>query len=255
MVKTGLEQNSSYMLSWAELTGLVLLYYLITWQIAPHAMQLHWLLLLGMVAAAGWIGYYLFWVSPVLHGDSPGARGLDSSTCKTSFVYYFVLLLIGLSVIVVMIYLKYGQRPPDIDWGVFWLKYGFYLTSAFLQDLIFFSFFQLRIKEIVSTHFTNKSEQLWITVGVVAVAFGLFHIPNWPLTLFSIGFGFLVSLSFYLRPNIWAVVLIHALLGTVLHRIYQLHMKIGLFYGQTSPDASFFRKIIPFTEALISDKW
>ncbi len=253
-----------YRLAWFEIFLLVCLYFLFVW-IAPgiyftDTFPKITLLLLLLLAAT-----YFAYLSPKIHSNSLAERGMGQGrrlfikcdSLKTDSRAYGLFALICLAFLGCAIALKSSQGPLVIDYYAFGLKYALYIMSASFQDTVFFSFLLLRIKFLISCHLSaeqDRNRQI-LTSFLLAAVFGLAHAPNWPLLKFTFVFAFGLAWIFYRRPNLFLAVMCHAFFGAVLHRIVQLHMKFGLFYGQTEADASFIRKVIPGLEVLIGNRW
>ena len=80
----------------------------------------------------------------------------------------------------------------------------------------------------------------------------MMHLPNLPLMILTFVFAFYLGYLFYEAPNLYIIVIVHALLGTLLHRVYELHMKLGIYFGTEGYVSRF---IIPGANDLIGGRW
>lgn len=258
-----MKPDNRYRLAITEVIVSIMIYYLITWEIAPYFLEpKFWQIVIVWVGAI--LGaYYILYISPKFHSDLRSSRGLGKKetlfiridNLRTSASAYLFFVLVAAMIFAVMIYFKYGSDWEVIDPKDFMVKYLFYFLSAIVQDLLFFSFLFLRLKFLVKSLMDNAQYERFLTVIIFALLFSLFHYPNWSLMILTYSFAFGLGWIFYAKPNLFWVVIIHSLFGVLLHRVYQLHMKIGQFYGQNGSEASFFRKIIVGAEALIGNSW
>jgi hypothetical protein len=88
-----------------------------------------------------------------------------------------------------------------------------------------------------------------------ATLFSVAHVPNMPLMFLTFIFAFYMGYLFCKIANLHVIVIIHALLGTLLHRVYELHMKIGIFYGIESQEGHLIRFLVPAVADLIGNRW
>ena len=211
------------------------------------------------------LGFYFFYFSPKIQNDSPGRRGLGkknqlfikTDNFREALPLYGVFAISSSLILGCMIYWKSTQIDLGIEWSSVLLKFVCYLLSATIQDLVFFSLLLLRLRVLVNANMSSQEElaRQFAAVLLLAVAVGFSHYPNWPLAFFSSVFAFCIGWIFYTHPNLFLVVIMHAFFGTMLHRIYQLHMKFGIFYANYDSQAHFFRKLIPGLEMLIGSRW
>lgn len=117
----------------------------------------------------------------------------------------------------------------------------------------FFGFILTRLREIVA-NITGPYQILLHRLTVVvltSVIFSLVHTPNVPLMICTLFTGLIWAWVFYQQPNILLLGLSHAVLGTILHRVVQMHMRVGPFYD--NPDLYIIREVIPGLRQLIGD--
>lgn len=258
------DSNGNIVLIWFELAALAAFFYFLFWNIPlvyfnPDFPRTEFIILLLSFFV------YLLILSPLIHGHSREARGLGSlktffiktdslSSDIKPFTFFWIFCLF---VFTTAFFIKSYFIDITIDWPGFLLKYGLYIVSASLQDAVVFSFLFLRIQALTNYYLPdqNTSSTMLIASFVLATVFGLAHLPNWQLALFTTPFAFGLALLFSRSPNLFLVAMSHAFFGAALHRIFQLHMKCGHFYGNYSTDAAFVRKVIPGLEALINNRW
>ncbi|PID47439.1 MAG: hypothetical protein CR967_04375 [Proteobacteria bacterium] len=191
------------------------------------------------------------------HKETFEKRGLCISKIKNGWKEYLFSFMFGLTILSSMIYYKSLHEEIVVDYYGVFLKFSVYLVSAFAQAVIFFSFIFFRIKNIVncSNKFKNYYSKKIITITILSILFAVFHYPNWTLAFLCFCFAMVIGWVYYSKPNIFLITIIHATLGTLLHRVYQLHMKILFTYGHQEPHYSFFRKLTPWIEQLIDNRW
>ncbi len=244
-----------------ELSILVALYGVIFWILVPRvltsSLAIYLLLSLVLVTAI----YYLF-ISPLLiHGDTLEKRGLGprshlyvrTDNFSTAWWSLFIPFTITSGIIIFAAWQNDSPFFVNPDWYALSLKFSMYLFSAFAQDILFFSFILIRLKELV----TIKSDSLksLVVLLIFATLFALFHLPNVPLMLLSFIFALTLGHLFYRVPNLYVIVIMHAFLGTLLHRVYELHMKLGVLYGDESQQGYVMRHLIPYVNELIENRW
>ncbi|MDX1642463.1 MAG: CPBP family glutamic-type intramembrane protease, partial [Balneolaceae bacterium] len=130
---------------------------------------------------------------------------------------------------------------------------GGYLFFGTVQSIVFFGFILTRLRIIVTQYLGSDVQfqhKLFVVV-LTATLFSLFHIPNVALMACTFFAGICWAWIFYKRPNILLMGISHAILGTILHQVVQLHMRIGPFYENS--DLYVLREVIPGLKKLIGD--
>jgi len=211
---------------------------------------------------------YFIYISPILiYKDTLEDRGLG----RDSFLYIrkdnffqvcrkIALMTVAMGAIIVFsawyIEATFFIKP---DWYAFVLKLFFYLFYALVQDIFFFSFLLVRLKSFISIdgnlHIESDSSKIRVVVFSFAFFFSLSHLPNVNLMALSFVFAAYYGYIFYKTPNLYVIVIAHALLGTLLHRVFELHMKIGIFYGMPTQEGHLVRFLIPAINELIGGRW
>lgn len=244
-----------------ELTTLIILYGVIVWVLVPNVFTSSIAFYLLFILAGSAIAYFLF-ISPLLfHEDTLEGRGLgprNSFYIRTDNFYRALSILlvpvIMISTIIIVAAWQNGSaffvRP---DWYAFSLKFSMYLFSAFAQDIFFFSFILVRLKDIITID--SETHKNIVVILLFSLLFTLFHLPNIPLMVLSFLFAIALGQLFYKVPNLHVVIIIHAILGTLLHRVYELHMKMGVFYGMESQQGYLMRYLLPIFDELIGNRW
>ncbi len=245
-------------LSIIEISISIFIYYIIIWHLSYHLNNpLLWQIILFLLFSSIAI-YYLLFISPKFYNETNEDRGIGKAknlffpidNFLSSASSYILTLVIFLFILIVMTFIKYNHQHFEINYLSILLKFIFYLFSATAQTLIFFSFLLLRIQYIIN--YFNYKQQKYIVLILFSIMFSLFHYPNYIICIFTFFFAFILGFIFIEKRNIAWIIIIHAILGTFIHRVYQIDMKIGVFYGT---NYSFFRKIIPQIDALIGNLW
>jgi len=133
------------------------------------------------------------------------------------------------------------------------VKVFFLLVFSINSRHTLFSYILLRLKDLILIESLHTKKI--IVLLLFSSIFALIHLPNLPLMALTFIFAFWLGYVFYSTPNLYAIVIVHAFLGTLLHRVYELHMKIGLFYGVESHEGHFFRFLIPSFSEIIGHRW
>ena len=255
---------TKHTIAFFEIITLILLYYLVTWQIIPSiTTQFHANVLFGSTLL---VGVYFVYFSPVrIHGDHPHTRGIGETrqlyirtdNLSVAFKPYLGFVLTATAILLIATVFKDVNLLSSFHTETFISKFILYLFSAALQDIIFFSFLFVRIVVLIAVIFKEQTEQFRkvLSVAVFTLLFSLFHLPNTELMGITVFFSFWLGWIFYEHPNLFLIVITHALLGTMLHRIYQLHMKLGVYYGTYGEGDHFFRNYIPILQHLIENRW
>lgn len=197
---------------------------------------------------------YLLWISPlVLHMDKPEIRGWqlfrkgpdNPGSLKNAWPVYMVVTCIGAVVLTgYALYVHQGVFP-HLDTKAMAVKLSVYLSWAVIQGIVFFGFILVRLRGVVGvfTGGENTLSHCGAVVVLTAIIFAAFHFPNPELTVFAFLAGIIWAWIFYHRPNIVLMGLSHAFLGTMLHHVVQLYMRIGPFYQ--NPEANIVTHIVP----------
>lgn len=239
-------------------------FFVIVWLVGPGLGQNG----LGpvLIAVLALFFFYIAYLSPVLiHKDSLKERGLG--TWKTLFVrtdnlatafwpYFWLALTGGIAIITIAL-----VSDPDIFskivWKAFFLKLALYIFNAFGQGLLFLSFLLTRLRVLfpVSQGVDDQrratlQHQLVVSL-MCALFFSISHLPNFPLMIVTLFMGFAVSWIYYRTPNLLLAAVAHATIGTLLHQVLQMHMRIGPFYWEN--EKYVFRTLFPVLREIIGD--
>ena len=251
-----------------EIVVITLATFFVLWRIGPEleVNGLAPLVMALLVMAAIYVAY----VSPaIIHGDSLGRRGLGR--WNTGFVRtdnllpaaraYLPALIAGSLLFILAALIRDPGIFSRLNWYAFFLKFGFYLTSALGQDLLFMSFFLLRLNSLVavcdgpaqSPQELRRAEfrKKILASSLLGALFCIYHFPNPALMAISLIAGFSAAWIYDAYPNLLLVVCCHALLGTLLHRVLEMHMRVGPFYWNSK--AYIFRNLVPITKEWIGD--
>lgn len=218
----------------------------------PYARPGYWLLVAGG-------GFYLLWVSPVwLHADPPewrgwGGRGADGAcpgALRHAWGSYAALTAVGAALLLAYAWWLDPAKLAHVDWAGVRLKFAGYVVFGIVQDAVFFGFVLVRFRKLIPPGGGPRAalrHQLAVALAT-AGTFALFHFPNPALMGFTLAGGFCWAWLFYARPNVLLVALGHAVLGTLLHRVIQLYMRIGPFYER--PELHILRYVVPGLQRL-----
>lgn len=244
-----------------ELSTLFTVYGVIIWLVIPRVFTSTIAFYTFYLLMASAILYYIF-VSPLMiHKDTLERRGLGSReqfylrTDNFYLAWWYIRTPLIITSAAIILVAWYNDSPFFIrpDWYALSLKFTIYLFSAFAQDILFFSFVLLRLKELITLR--SDTLQNISVITLFATLFAFYHLPNIPLMILSFFFALALGQLFYKIPNLYVIVIAHALLGTLLHRVYELHMKVGLFYGIESQESFLMRNLIPIVNDIIGNRW
>jgi membrane protease YdiL (CAAX protease family) len=207
-------------------------------------------------------GYYILWYSPVkLHHFSfeetgfffPWQKEKFQIALKEGWASYSVFTIAGSAILISYTALFNPQILSGLNWSAVLIKFFGYLVYGTIQAIIFFGFIMPRIRQVFSkTDTQTESNKVkYAVIFIVALIFSLYHIPNPELMAITFAAGLVWAWIFYRRPNIFLMGLSHAILGTVLHQVVKMHMRIGPFYN--NPDLYIIREVVPGLKKLIGD--
>ena len=195
--------------------------------------------------------FYMIYVSPVLiHKDTLADRGLGgrdtyyirTDNLRAAARNYGIMAILAAVVILAAAHYKGIDLGDPLRWRRFAFKLMFYLPSALLQDLCFLGFILPRVRDVVPGDSQNWQRILAVS-ALAAGLFAVFHVPNIPLIAVAAVVGFAATTIFQRTPNILPAAVAHAFIGAMLHRIFELNMRIGQAYWH--PEKYFFRELIP----------
>lgn len=190
-----------------------------------------------------WI-FWIFFGSHLLHKDSFQKLGFRTDNIKKSskdvllkatlgfipgvLLVSFLLAIIGLTFFqppvslgllgvnfngFTRIVLTLLGLPPIDNWFVdFISQFSYYIVWGFLQQCLFLSFISVRLKEIVGPEKKHARLIVTLTTGLI---FGLYHLGNVILVLFTCISGILWSWYYYEEPNMLTVSISHGFGGTM----------------------------------------
>lgn len=244
-----------------EIAGFAALFFSANWLMGPViANSIILVLLFWFLLIAG--GIYLLWISPVLlHGYRWKEWGWNLSLADDQHpgsirnavsTYLAITAAVG-GVFVLYVILFSPETLMSVSLQAVAVKFGGYLFFGTAQSLIFFGFVLTRLKKITSItpETGSKNLQLYSTVFLTASIFSIFHLPNTPLMGITFLGGLIWGWIFYVRPNILLMGISHAITGTILSQVVQMHTRIGPFYD--NPDLYFLREVVPGLKQLIGD--
>jgi len=214
-----------------EIIIATILYFFSAWVIVPRvfgslfAFYTLWALIL--LAAV----YYGF-ISPFfIHNIHARERGLGLNYFTELFLSVLPVTFMASAAIIFIAWHNNSEFFTTLDWHSLYMRWLIYLGSAFFQDILFFSLILTNLKYAFSK---SRLSQIIILLFFSTVFF-LFHFPNIPLMFLTFIFAFILGGHYYRNPNLYVIILVHSILGTLLNKVYMLHMKIGIFYGTKGP--------------------
>ncbi|MCX7717573.1 MAG: CPBP family glutamic-type intramembrane protease [Candidatus Sumerlaeaceae bacterium] len=227
----------------AEVIGVSTAIAVLFWVLNPRMLQP------GMppivVAVGVLLGVYVIWLSPCwIHGDSLADRGLgsrDTLFVRTDNFWCAAGVFAPLSAVLACLLVLVGLlRNPssfgEINWYRFLIKHGLYLVWAVVQSLFFFGFFMQRLTAITAVALKSLS---WgfdgLRCSVVLLTAGLFsvaHAPNLLMMVLTFLAGILWGWHFWAQRNLLVLAASHAFLGTIIHQVLMLNMRVGPAYWE-----------------------
>jgi membrane protease YdiL (CAAX protease family) len=231
------------------------------WFVGPHVQddKTARVFILFLVPA---VGVHIIWFSPmVLHRDPTEVRGWGRRTSEHALAGawrrawrpYALLTATMAAVLLVFALLLRPAGFANLNWRAAALKFLLYIPYGTAQSIIFFGFIQARMASLIphpSTPLAEERHRLLVTVSTAAL-FSLTHLPNLPLMTFALVAGASWSWLFRRAPNVFLLGLSHAVLGTILHRVVELPMRVGPFYAD--PNRYIMRSALPWLKSLIGD--
>ncbi|MBC7986900.1 MAG: CPBP family intramembrane metalloprotease, partial [Sphingomonadaceae bacterium] len=207
----------------------------------------------ALAGGAVWVLY----VSPVrIHRDPSALRGWpragDPGAFRAAWRVYALWTALAAAAMIAIGWLVDPEMWARARLDAIGIKLAGYLVFGLIQALIFFGFVEMRLRSIVPERLGPARHRL-LVAAATALIFAAAHAPNPALIAITLGGGFAWALIFYRRPNILLLALSHAILGTILHRVIQLHMRIGPFYAD--PDSYILRTAIPGLSEMIGPRF
>ncbi len=213
-----------------------------------------------LIVAAGAI--HVLWYSPSkLHHDPPEARGFGDfvpgyqgdGSFKHAWRVYALYTVIAAVMLVILAGWLDLVSLKELNWAALWIKLVGYVALGMVQAVFFFGFIQRRVHAIIPVSGGFRAFPLHrFSVAILTSAiFASYHLPNAMLIGFAFFSGCCWSWIFYKKPNILLLGISHALLGTILHRVVQLPMRIGPFYE--NPDLYILRTVFPGLDGFIGN--
>lgn len=252
-------------ISCLELVGLGTLSWTLIWYWGPKITSYRTdLMAVGYILTLIYISY----ISPVLiHRDNHDHRGLSgwktlfirTDNLKQSLISFGIIILVGSVLIIAASLVKNPFVFQQLNWNIFFLRLSFYLLSSSVQGL-FTLFILMRLTDLVASDpFQIQDEnqsvvnsRIFLTVAITCY-FSLIHMPNYPVVAITLVFTPVILWQYFKTPNFLMLILTHAILGTLLHRVYQLPMRIGPFYE--NPDRYIIRELFPIIGKIIGNSW
>jgi hypothetical protein len=237
-----------------------------SWRVAGDPRVIPWAPL--VIAALLVFVVYVGAISPRLFGDSLAVRGLgprrDGFLRRDDFkrslaAYSGLTFTCGIVIVAAALY-----RRPDaiasVNAGVFVRKLVAYCSSGLFQQLIFGAWFCVRLTTLFAPDAHDVARPAgdvpsaavtWRVCAAAAIGSALFHLPNAPLVAISTVLACGFAWAQLRMPNLALAALSHAVLGTLLHQLAGISMRIGPFHER--PERHFFRELLPFLQTWMQD--
>jgi membrane protease YdiL (CAAX protease family) len=243
-----------------EVLTLTIVYAAGLWWLGPQLGLSLWLDTLYSLGAIALAVYFGVVSSVYVHDDAPPMRGLGPpragfirlDNLRQALRNFAVPTVIGAIGIVGVVLVNHPHRFVQLDWSAVALKLTLYVVSALLQGLLVFAWLLPRLQDILPKSGNEHRDRLVVSVGL-AVLFALSHLPNIPMILLTFAWGLVMGWLYQRTPNLYAAALCHALLGTLLHRVLALSMRIGPFYWES--DQYILRTLLPFVREWINGRF
>lgn len=202
------------------------------------------------------------WISPRLHGDPPEWRGWGASSpdgtrpgaFAASWRAYAAATAIMAALLLAGTAIANPGALADVRGRAIPLKFAGYLAFGMAQAIFFFGYVMSRLRAALPhpAGAGGAARHRAAVALATAAVFAFCHWPNVPLLLIAAPSAFVWSWLYYRRPNLPLLAMSHAVLGTLLHRVALLPMRIGPFYER--PDLYVLRTVIPGLRQLIGDR-
>lgn len=217
-------------------------------------------ILFWILVVAG--GFYMLWISPFkLHQFAPRDWGWEirntknghTGSLRKAWPVYTIFTIAAAALLLLYTLIFRPESFSQINGRAVIIKFAGYLAYGTVQSIIFFGFILTRIRHGLTSwlHTSQSQTHLSLVVFLTASIFSLFHLPNTALMVCTFITGLFWSWIFYERPNILLMGLSHAILGTILHQVVKLHMRVGPFYN--NPDLYIIREVVPGLKKLIGN--
>ncbi len=236
--------------------------FLVTWTlISPDFLYQVERYRIAIISLFAFILLYLTYISPCLiFKDTFADRGLGTwnslfirtDNLKSALRGYGTITIVGAIIIIGATFLFRPNYLANINWSAFFLKLFFYISSALAQQLLFIGWLLVRLRTILQDDPLNQTGNKRLQVSAVAAIFAfLLHAPNMAVMCISLITGFAFVWVSYATPNLFLAASCHAILGTLLHRVAGIQVKIGPHYMQK--DFHVTRTLFPVLKQIIGN--
>jgi hypothetical protein len=250
LVKVEHETFNKRLFAAVEINVALVMYFTTLWFVAPHAGE-PWANA-AFVAVMVFSGVYVLAVSPRIHRDTRGARGLGGwrsgfirrDNLRGAIFHYGMATLVSAALMVLVVLWSDAAALSKVNRMAVWAKFVGYLPFTLVQDMFFYGFIFQRLltlwprpvqSEALPGSFgaavRDGARHRLIIAGVMGVVFSACHVPNPPMMLLCFAAGVIWTSIFYATPNMLMLVVCHALLGTMISRVAFVYTRIGPFYA------------------------
>ena len=213
---------------------------------------------------------YAAWISPVwIHRDPAAVRGFGSwrtgllrtDNLRAALRVYGTVAAAATAAIALGTLAADPAAFGRLDAHSFFLKLGLYVVGAAGQQTFFLAVFVVRLRAILglgerpaAPAAAREWERRRLRLGLAAGAiFCVLHAPNPPLMAAALSGGAAFAWLYCRTPNFFVVVLCHAWIGTLLHRLAGVCMRTGPFYWKR--DGHVMRVLFPPLKHWIGNLW
>ena len=216
-------------LAFSEVTAAIAAFHFCTWVLAPRVASAPaaWIFLATLVLFAT---YPLFvsgrvWRRLGAHSWVRMPWPAASELTGDARFYAPLTLSAGLLVVLLSLVTNPGWQGVDAEHLVRGLVR--YIGLAATQAFFYFVFILPRLAAALQSR-DPADHRVWM---VMAAIFAVCHLPNAPLMVLSALIAIGWTWLYRHRPNPVMVCVSHALLGTLLAEVAQLHMRVGVAYS------------------------
>jgi len=176
---------------------------------------------------------YIFFLSSYFHEDELKSRGfgrlrnlfirLDNLKKSSKEVLLIItpILVLGIFIASFITGFFWSIKGNGISeylfgyenlWIDFIFQFLFYIIWGFIQQVLFLSFINVRLRNLIS--YDTRKGRIYLSI-INGAIFSAYHLLNFPLCLFTFVGGTLWAYSFTKNPNMLTVSISHGLGGTL----------------------------------------
>jgi hypothetical protein len=215
----------------------------------PAPLALFWTAVVLTAATVLWLSPFVLHRDPPGRSPSPAGRARDDpGIWRNAWPAWLGLTALGLAAILAAAVQRDHNLVEHVQWKGMGVKLLVYLVSAPIQDLVVFAFLLTRLRGLAVAALGEVAAVRPLAALAAAGLFAAAHAPNWPFAAVVLAGGLCGSWLYQTRPNIVLAGIGHAVLGTALHSLLHLNMRVGPFYAH--PEGHIMRHVIPGAKAI-----